>query len=102
MPSVDSPSSSLTAEVGPHRQAAKAPATASPRDEKARLDALVALLAVGVVACLKGTSTNDEGVPDDDDELADDDGVLLQGISAFSNVLFEQAEPTDLEQEEEP
>lgn len=75
--------------------------TEFPPDEKARLDALVALLAVGVVACMKDVASNDEGLPDDD-ELPDDGDVLLEDGSACSNFLFEQAEPTDLEQEEDP
>ena len=36
------------------------------------------------------------------DELPDDDGVLSEDGFACSNSLFEQAEPTVLEQEEDP
>ncbi len=70
------------------------PAGPDPFLHARREAALVELLATGVVAFLKDVTSNDE--------LPDDDGVLSEDGFACSNFLFEQAEPTVLEQEEDP
>lgn len=93
----ESRSRSLTAEVAAASLARATPsgfdghATNFLSDETARVDALVSLLASGVVAYLKDGEEHSE---------ADEPETLFEDHSACSNFSFDQAASLDLEQEE--